>query len=479
MAASSKRVVQQKRTLSRKEVKNPIRHRAESGSGSAFLTDARMAKMKLWWLGAALTILGSSAGLCADQPASLTLEQALAAVETTNLNVLLGRETIAQAVGLAEQLRAGILPNIDLGAQQQRTKTVNIINRQAVPTTPQNRFNGTLTGQYAFLDPSQIANVRAARVGISVAQAAYSATLQVVLASVADSYFTHLRNLKRIVVLDANTARARSLLDLARNQAAAGVATRIDVTRAESEVALAEQARLQQDTVVYQSAQQLQRELDINPSLSLVLADFAVLRVPVNDFAASLEKSAFEQRADWLQAQKAVEQAKASTRAASFERLPSLDVAGNYGIISPVLGDTTEGQWGIGLGLSMPIFDGFRISADRRIALSRQRAQELQLHFLEFQISGEVRLAMQDANSRFKQIAVAENSLRLAEEEVRLAEQRYQQGVADNLEVVDAQNSLAVASDNLNEAIYDYNLSRVELARSRGNVRSILTEKAP
>ena len=435
--------------------------------------------MKLWWLGAALTILGSSAGLCADQPASLTLEQALAAVETTNLNVLLGRETIAQAVGLAEQLRAGILPNIDLGAQQQRTKTVNIINRQAVPTTPQNRFNGTLTGQYAFLDPSQIANVRAARVGISVAQAAYSATLQVVLASVADSYFTHLRNLKRIVVLDANTARARSLLDLARNQAAAGVATRIDVTRAESEVALAEQARLQQDTVVYQSAQQLQRELDINPSLSLVLADFAVLRVPVNDFAASLEKSAFEQRADWLQAQKAVEQAKASTRAASFERLPSLDVAGNYGIISPVLGDTTEGQWGIGLGLSMPIFDGFRISADRRIALSRQRAQELQLHFLEFQISGEVRLAMQDANSRFKQIAVAENSLRLAEEEVRLAEQRYQQGVADNLEVVDAQNSLAVASDNLNEAIYDYNLSRVELARSRGNVRSILTEKAP
>jgi outer membrane protein len=471
--------VQQKRTLSRKEVNNPIRHRAESGSGSAFLTDARMAKMKLWWLGTALTMLGSSAGLCADQPASLTLEQALAAVETTNLNVLLGRETIAQAVGLAEQLRAGILPNIDLGAQQQRTKTVNIINRQAVPTTPQNRFNGTLTGQYSFLAPSQIANVRAARVGISVAQAAYSATLQVVLASVADSYFTHLRNLKRIVVLDANTARARSLLDLARNQAAAGVATRIDVTRAESEVALAEQARLQQDTVVYQSAQQLQRELDINPSLSLLLADFAVLRVPVNDFAASLEKSAFEQRADWLQAQKAVEQAKASTRAASFERLPSLDVAGNYGVISPVLGDSTEGQWGIGLGLSMPIFDGFRISADRRIALSRQRAQELQLHFLEFQISGEVRLAMQDANSRFKQIAVAENSLRLAEEEVRLAEQRYQQGVADNLEVVEAQNSLAVASDNLNEAIYDYNLSRVELARSRGNVRSILTEKAP
>jgi outer membrane protein TolC len=69
--------------------------------------------------------------------------------------------------------------------------------------------------------------------------------------------------------------------------------------------------------------------------------------------------------------------------------------------------------------------------------------------------------------------------LKLAEEELRLAQQRYRQGVADNREIVEAQNRLAVADDNLVEAVYQYNLSRVELARARGDVRTVLSEKQP
>jgi len=118
-----------------------------------------------------------------------------------------------------------------------------------------------------------------------------------------------------------------------------------------------------------------------------------------------------------------------------------------------------------------------RSDADRRAALSRQRAQELRLHALELQISSEMRLARQDAASRNAQITVAEKNLRLSEEELRLAQQRYQQGVADNREVVEAQNRLAIASDNYVEAVYQYNLSRVELARAKGDVRTVLVEK--
>jgi outer membrane protein TolC len=76
-------------------------------------------------------------------------------------------------------------------------------------------------------------------------------------------------------------------------------------------------------------------------------------------------------------------------------------------------------------------------------------------------------------------VTVAEKSLRLAQEELRLAQQRYQQGVADNREVVEAQNRLAVAEDNLVDAVYQYNLSRVELARAKGDVRAVLAEKTP
>ena len=127
----------------------------------------------------------------------------------------------------------------------------------------------------------------------------------------------------------------------------------------------------------------------------------------------------------------------------------------------------------------MPIFDGMRSGANRRVALSRQRAQETRLHNLELQISAELRLALHVVNSRNAQIAVAEKILRLAQEELRLAQQRYQQGVADNREIVEALNRLAVADDTMVEAIYQYNLSRVELARAKGEVRAVLSEKAP
>jgi outer membrane protein TolC len=128
--------------------------------------------------------------------------------------------------------------------------------------------------------------------------------------------------------------------------------------------------------------------------------------------------------------------------------------------------------------LNFPVFDGLRINADKRAALSQVRSQEYRLHSTELLISSELRLAAQDARSRFAQVEVAERSLRLSQDELRLARQRYEQGVADNREVVEAQNSLAQASDNLVEADYQYNLSRLELARAKGEVRAILSEKA-
>ena len=103
----------------------------------------------------------------------------------------------------------------------------------------------------------------------------------------------------------------------------------------------------------------------------------------------------------------------------------------------------------------------------------------MRLHTLELQISAELLLARQDAGSRNAQITVAEKSLRLAKEQLALAQERYRQGVADNREVVEAQTSLAIADDNFVEAVYQYNLSRVELARAKGDVRTVLAEKSP
>lgn len=418
--------------------------------------------------------------LRAGEPVNLTLEQALASVERVSVTVLLSREAAAQAFEVVNQQRAGVMPLVDASLQQRRSQGVSIATVVVASGRPASRFDGLLSGNYPLLNMQRLSALRGAKTGAQVAEANYQAVVQDIMTSVAQSYFANLRNLRRLDVLDANIARARALLELARNQLAAGVATQIDVTRAEAQVAQAEQARLQQVTVLYQSELLLKRILDLESGGQLKLADFQVRRADATLFTFSDEKTAFEKRADYLAAQKTLEQIQIDVRSSKFERLPTLSLTGTYGYASANFDDNSkQEQWSAGVGLSVPVFDGLRNGANRRIALSRQRAQAARVHNLELQITSELRLALQDAGSRNAQITVADKNLQLAQEELRLAQQRYRQGVADNREVVEAQNRLAIADDNFVEAVYQYNLSRVELARTRGDVRSVLSEKVP
>jgi outer membrane protein len=426
-----------------------------------------------------LVAYAATAGRAQDS-ATLTLEQALASVENVNVTVLLSREAAAQAVEAVNVSRVGLMPIVTGNSSQRRSKSVALTNTGVTSPTPTNRFDATLNGNLSLFDPARWASYRFARAGVAIAKADYQAVVQSVMATIAQSYFAHLRNLRRLDVLDNNISRARTLLELARNQLVVGVATQIDVTRAEAQLALAEQARLQALTTVFQSELTLKRALDLNPAQPLRLADVALRRVDAGLGMMSDEKSLFEKRADYLRAQKAVEQSALEVKATTLQRLPSLTLSGSYGIGASNFDDDHMGkQWSVVGGISVPIFDGLRANADRRVALSRRRSQELRLHSLALQISSELRLATQDAGSRNAQVAVAEKSLQLAEDELRLAEQRYRAGAADNREVVEAQNRRAIAADNIVEAVYQYHASRVELARARGDVRTVLQEKAP
>ncbi|MBI5768192.1 MAG: TolC family protein [Verrucomicrobia bacterium] len=424
----------------------------------------------------------AAVGSIAAQPMALTLEEALSTAERVNSSVLLGREAALQAIEQANVARVGLLPTVNANAAQRRTRNLNILSTTGAlsETRPSNRFDARFAGSYSLLNPQVISAAQASRVGVDIAQAELRATVQASLTAVAQAYFAHLRNLRRLDVLDASITRAKALFDLARNQFAAGTVAQIDVTRAEAQLAQAEQARLQQVTTAYQSELAFKRLLNLDPALEIKLADFAVRRVDASLMALGDARTSFEQRAEWLRAQKAVDQSRLDVRTASYERLPSLALSGDWGRAAGNFDDNDKRSvWTAGVALSIPIFDGLRAGADKRSALSRQRMQEARLRTLELQISSELRLARQDASSRNAQIAVAEKNLRLAEEQLHLARARYHEGVADNREVVEAQNQLAIAADNVVDAVYQYNLSRVELARARGDVRTVLAEKSP
>jgi outer membrane protein len=419
-----------------------------------------------------------SAAVAAPEPIVLTLEQALAVAEQTSLEVLIGRETVAQAVESAVRERSGMLPQVTLDATQRRSRTASV-GGALVSSGINNRFDAQLNGRFELLDPERIATYKAATYAVAVAKLGQEQLREVVLATVAENYFAHLRNLRRIEVLDANITRARSLVQLAHNQLNAGVATQIDVTRAEAQLAIDEQARLQQDTVVQATELQLKQLLALDMVRPLQLANVRLRRAGITAEIASLEETAFARRADLQGARKLLEQNELEVRAARFSRLPSLAAIGSYGYATAEVLDGNETKvWSGSLAMSVPVFDSARSRSLTNYALSRRRAQELRVQDLQARIAAEVRLARQNAVSRLAQIEVAEKGYRLAEEELELAERRFQQGVADNRELVEAQNRLAAASDNVVEAAYNYQRGRVELNRVLGQVSAVLAEKS-
>jgi len=259
------------------------------------------------------------------------------------------------------------------------------------------------------------------------------------------------------------------------DQQEAGVATALDVTRAEVRLATNELARLQQETLLLSSALQLKRVLNIGLGDEIIIRDEPLgLEVVRIEFSPARFAGILNQRADYRQAAAEVEREDLALRASRRERLPSLNLSGEWGYASESWTDDMKEQWAVSLGLSMPVFEGFRIDSQTRIAASALRQRELELKDLAGQIEADYRLALQSLQSGARQVEVARRAVSLNEREFELARIRFEEGVADNSDVVTAQAALAGAEDALVEAEFQYLQARISLARIEGDVRTIL-----
>ena len=162
-------------------------------------------------------------------------------------------------------------------------------------------------------------------------------------------------------------------------------------------------------------------------------------------------------------------------KALSESRLPSAHFNGNYTQLgtSPTAVIPTYTYAG---SISMPIFTGGRIHAEiARANLEIQRIEQQQQD-LRNQIALEVKTALINLGSARNEVAVANSGVELSKEEVDQARDRFRAGVANNIEVIQAQDSLARANDNQIAALYRFNQARADLARSIGQMEKIYSK---
>jgi outer membrane protein TolC len=265
---------------------------------------------------------------------------------------------------------------------------------------------------------------------------------------------------------------AQALYDQAADRQKEGVSTGIDTLRANVELQNEKQRLIQAQANRETSLFGLSRLLNLDPRQGIELGDsLSFFETPQPEVETSIEQ-ALAARYEWKSLQEQIRAAENEKKAASASRLPSLNYSGNwaelgtfpYGVIP------TYSYAGT---VSVPLFTGGRIRAQTvRADLEIQRLQQQQMD-LRNAIGQDVKTALINLDSARSEVRVANLGVQLSKEEVDQARDRFNAGVADNIEVIQAQDSLARANDNQIAALYRFNQARADLARSIGQMEKV------
>ncbi len=288
-----------------------------------------------------------------------------------------------------------------------------------------------------------------------------------VVQDVATTYLRCIADASEVENAKSQVSEAQVLLNHEHLAHLAGTAANLDELRAkvqlqaQQQVLIAAQNKLDKELIL------LKREIGIPPAQKIELTDPA----PYSELAAQTQEealaTAYKSRQDYQNLQNQAVEYKAIHAAYRSQRLPTLKFSSYYQT-STVNGAGTHGNFMAFGTLSFPIFREAGLRGDEDASLAEKKSVDYQLADLRVHIDQQVRSAMLDVNANAKLVDVARSNVDLAARELSDETDRVNAGVDDNLPLVTAQASLAAAQTQLVESLYQYNVSKVALARACG-----------
>jgi outer membrane protein TolC len=411
-------------------------------------------------------------GKATDEVLPLSFKDAIDLGLKNNLGLLLQSDTTLAARGQKWKELSELLPDLR-GAVSETAAQVNLaaqgIRIPGVPSVigPFGYFDARLYLKQSILNLKALNRTRGARANEKAAEYTYKDARDVVVLAVGNAYLQALAGAARTETAQAQFETAQALYNKAVDQLNAGVSPAIDSLRANVQM----QSRQQQFIVAKNNyAKQklaLARAIGLPVGQEFALAD----KAPYEPLTAmGLEESlrrAYLSRSDYLAAVQQVRAAERFRRAATAEYFPGIDLAANYGALGVNPGNS-HGTFQVSGTLNIPIFAGGKTHADVLQAEATLRENRQQLDNLREQIEYEIRTALLDLAAANEQVQVAQSSVDLANQTLTQARDRFTAGVTDNLEVVQAQETVASANESYISSLYAHNLAKVALARAIG-----------
>jgi outer membrane protein TolC/ABC-type transporter Mla MlaB component len=429
-----------------------------------------------------LPLLAASRGRAADSgPLRLTLRDAVATALKENPQVQIATLSFAESQEDKSIARSALLPQAGLEALD-RAMRFNIYAEfgSKFPGIPEHAgpfqfFQAGPSVTMPLLDLTLWRRLQSARQGMNASQAQETAVREQIVLLVVSQYLAGMRATAAVQAAQSRVDLAQALYDQANDLQKHGVGTGIDTLRANVELQNEKQRLLEAQTQQKVALFGLNRLLNLDPQREIELADTpSFYATPQIDANQSLEQ-AYEARPEMKALAAQAHMVELAKRAASESRLPTINFAGTWGE-QGLSAPTAIPAYIYQVTVDVPLFTGGRIHAEIAKSDLEIKKVEQERADLRNRIALEVKTSQAQLDAAQHEVDVANLGVKLAQEEVTQARDRFQAGVANNIEVVTAQDALARASDNQIAALYGYNQSRADLSHAIGQIEGLYSK---
>ena len=419
--------------------------------------------------------LGSvSKGPVSPQPLALSVKDAVQRALENNLGLLLQEESETSARGARWRALADLLPTVS-GSFSARRQVINL-EAYGFPATPSivgpfNVHDARVYLSQPVIDVSALNDARASALNQQAEKYGVKTARDLVVLVAVKLYLEAVATSSRVEMTRAQQTTAEALFAQARDLKTAGIVAGIDVLRSQVQLQNERQRVIAAENDFEKAKLQLARAIGLPLGQAFTLSD----KIPYAPMAAPpLEEvlgRALESRPDFLAVKSRLDAAHASSRAANGALLPSLRFDADYGALGQTYA-SAHGTYSMAATISIPVFDGGTTTARRIETSSLVRQREAELADLRGRIEFEVRSALLDLRATEQQLEAANTNMKLADAELTQARDRFGAGVTGNLEITQAQQSVATASEQYITALYSHNLAKASLARALGIAES-------
>ena len=372
----------------------------------------------------------------------------------------------AEAARVGEE-RAAYLPSVELDAQAAHGKSVSLDSE--IERERRDTYAAGLDVSYLLLDGgARRARVQSAEAGLLAADFRHNTTLQDVALAVEESYYERLGAKWLLKLADETVKRTQYQLELARARHKAGMVTRADVLRAETQRAEAELLRVQARNGVNIAQGRLARNmgLPVNATFEIAEAPAEVQRAELPRIEQLLDEAA-RQRPELKTALAGIEQRRADLAGAQAASWPTLTATGSAGRKDTEFVPERD-EWSVGLSLGYSLFDGFERSHRRRRAQAELASAMAEHADLLRGIELEVWTAYWRLTEAGEAMEAAAALTASASESARLAEGEYKSGVTSIVGLIDAQTAQTEADRRLVQSRLDWYTAKTRFERAVG-----------